>query len=144
MSKEKEENLDLLEEQKNYLIRVLKENGCRITRQRLMLLDILLKEECTSCKDVYYHAVKQDSSIGSATVYRTIRLLEDVGAIDRKNMYQISPESDHKMPYLKITLSDHTIYALTEERHRELLEAGLSSRGYISDQKIEDITFPDR
>lgn len=68
----------------------LKENGCRITKQREILLDIILQEECASCKEIYYKAAAVDSSIGTATVYRMINLLEDIGAISRKNMYRIS------------------------------------------------------
>lgn len=78
------------QEQKQIIIERLKEDGCRITKQRLMLLDIILEDECSSCKEIYYRASKKDSSIGAATVYRMINTLEDIGAISRKNMYKIS------------------------------------------------------
>ena len=78
------------QEQKQIIIEWLKEDGCRITKQRLMLLDIILEDECSSCKEIYYRASKKDPSIGTATVYRMINTLEDIGAISRKNMYKIS------------------------------------------------------
>ena len=78
------------QEQKQIITERLKEDGCRITKQRLMLLDIILEDECTSCKEIYYRASKKDPSIGTATVYRMINTLEDIGAISRKNMYKIS------------------------------------------------------
>ena len=78
------------QEQKQIIIERLKEDGCRITKQRLMLLDIILEDECSSCKEIYYRASKKDTSIGTATVYRMINTLEDIGAISRKNMYKIS------------------------------------------------------
>ena len=78
------------QEQKQIIIERLKEDGCRITKQRLMLLDIILEDECSSCKEIYYRASKIDPSIGTATVYRMINTLEDIGAISRKNMYKIS------------------------------------------------------
>ena len=78
------------QEQKQIIIERLKEDGCRITKQRLMLLDIILEDECSSCKEIYYRASKKDLSIGTATVYRMINTLEDIGAISRKNMYKIS------------------------------------------------------
>ena len=53
------------------------------------LLDIILEEECASCKEIYYKAANEDDSIGIATVYRMINLLEEIGAINRKNMYRI-------------------------------------------------------
>ena len=78
------------QEQKQIIIERLKEDCCRITKQRLMLLDIILEDECSSCKEIYYRASKKDPSIGTATVYRMINTLEDIGAISRKNMYKIS------------------------------------------------------
>ena len=52
------------------IIQKLREQGCRITRQRRILLDIILEEECSCCKEIYYKALQKDSSIGPATVYR--------------------------------------------------------------------------
>ena len=77
-------------EQKQIIINRLKEDGCRITKQRLMLLDIILEDECSSCKEIYYWATKKDPTIGTATVYRMINTLEEIGAISRKNMYKVS------------------------------------------------------
>ena len=78
------------EMQKEIVLQKLREQGSRITRQRQMLLDVILQEECASCKEIYYKAASIDSSIGSATVYRMVNLLEEIGAISRKNMYKIS------------------------------------------------------
>ncbi len=77
-------------EQKQIIINRLKEDGCRITKQRLMLLDIILEDECSSCKEIYYRATKKNPTIGTATVYRMINTLEEIGAISRKNMYKVS------------------------------------------------------
>ena len=79
-----------LTEQKNKIINELKGRGCRITKQRLILLDIILEEECSSCKEIYYRAAKVDNTIGTATVYRMVNTLEEIGAISRKNMYKIN------------------------------------------------------
>lgn len=77
-------------EQKEAIINKLKCQGCRITKQRLLLLDIILADDCASCKEIYYRASQKDSTIGAATVYRMINLLEDIGAISRKNMYKVN------------------------------------------------------
>ncbi|MBA4700887.1 MAG: transcriptional repressor [Ruminococcus sp.] len=66
------------------IVEKLKENGCRITKQRLVLIDIILQNECQSCKEIYYKAVEIDDKIGVATVYRMVNALEEVGAINRK------------------------------------------------------------
>ena len=70
--------------QKDYVINKLKERGCRITKQRLLLLDIILNEECESCKEIYYKAMKADKGIGTATVYRMINTLEEIGVVTRQ------------------------------------------------------------
>ena len=72
------------------ILEELRKNGFRITNQRKLLIDIILSDECSCCKEIYYRASKKDPSIGTATVYRMINTLEDIGAISRKNMYKIS------------------------------------------------------
>ena len=74
---------------KDEIIQRLKENGCRITKQRKILIDIILENDCTSCKEIYYKASQEDKRIGLATVYRMINALEEIGAINRKNMYRV-------------------------------------------------------
>ena len=59
---------------KDSIVKKLKENGCRITKQRLLLIDIILAEECSCSKEILYKANKVDKSIGSATVYRMLIL----------------------------------------------------------------------
>ena len=39
--------------QKEIVIQRLREQGCRITKQRLMLLDVILNEDCSCCKEIY-------------------------------------------------------------------------------------------
>lgn len=82
-----------LESKKSYIVDELRKNGCRITSQRLLLIDIILQDECSSCKEIYYQANKEDSSIGMATVYRLVKTLEEAGLIQRKNMYRIDVEA---------------------------------------------------
>ena len=55
-----------------------------------MLLDIILEDESSSCKEIYYRATKKDPTFGTATVYRMIITLEEIGSISRKNMYNVS------------------------------------------------------
>ena len=75
-----------MQEKKTYILQELKRNGCRITSQRKILLDVILRDECCSCKEIYYQAAREDPSIGMATVYRMIKILEDTGLIQRKYM----------------------------------------------------------
>ena len=78
------------------IIQRLIERACRITKQRLLLLDIILEEDCCCCKEIYYKASKKDHNIGPATVYRMINTLEEIGAITRRTTYKVKlpPEEE--------------------------------------------------
>lgn len=76
-----------MNEEKEQIIAKLREKGCRITKQRLELLDIILNHQCSSCKEIHYLASRVDSGIGIATVYRMVNELEDIGVISRKIVY---------------------------------------------------------
>ena len=66
----------------------MKANGCRITKQRMELLDIILENRCSSCKEIFYRASRQDESIGIATVYRMVNALEEIGVVSRRIVYE--------------------------------------------------------
>lgn len=80
--------------QKDIVIQELRENGYRITKQRRIIIGIILENECASCKEIYYKASMRDPNIGIATVYRMINTLEEIGAIDRRNLYKIFFEQE--------------------------------------------------
>mgnify|MGYP005961961295 FL=1 len=86
---ENQQKYERTQMQREIVIQRLKEQGCRITKQRMVLLDIILNENCSSCKEIYYKASKIDPKIGTATVYRMINTLEEIGVISRRNMYKI-------------------------------------------------------
>ena len=66
---------------KERIIEQLKRSGCRVTKQRLMLIDVILEGKCNCCKEIYYQASLKDPSIGPATVYRMVNTLEQIGVI---------------------------------------------------------------
>ena len=79
-----------MDKQKEAIIKKLKENGCRITKQRLEILDIILEDQCSSCKEIYYRASETNSRIGIATVYRMVSALEEIGVVSRRLVYRPS------------------------------------------------------
>lgn len=83
-----------VQEKKSYILQKLRKNGCRITNQRQLLIDIILQDECCCCKEIYYQAIKKDPTIGMATVYRMVKTLEETGLIKRKNLYRIQVEEE--------------------------------------------------
>ena len=93
---ENQQKYEKTQMQREIVIQRLKEQGCRITKQRMVLLDIILNENCSSCKEIYYKASRIDSKIGTATVYRMINTLEEIGAITRRSTFTVNlpPEEE--------------------------------------------------
>lgn len=146
--------------QEEMIFHKLKDMGCRVTKQRRILLNVILQEECASCKEIYYKARKEDPRIGAATVYRMINLLEEIGAISRNNMYTIpgaaltgsgcreclSGEAvcvgQGKKIACVIELDDHTSCCLSDEECCLVMTKGLKACGYIQCQKVANILLP--
>ena len=49
---ENQQKYERTQMQREIVIQRLKEQGCRITKQRMVLLDIILNENCSSCKEI--------------------------------------------------------------------------------------------
>ena len=114
----------------------------RITQQRQILLDIILEEDCSSCKEIFYRASKLDPGIGTATVYRLVNKLEEIGAISRKNMYKIAcAEENGSREVCRIEMEDHTVRYLSSKNWNEVILAGLKSCGYIGTQKVKAVVI---
>ena len=73
----------------NQIIRALKDRGMRITKQRRLVADVIAENDGASCKDICYNVKKKDDSIGTATVYRMIRALEEIGVVDRIDIIKL-------------------------------------------------------
>lgn len=127
--------------QKDMIIERLKENGCRITKQRLLLLGVILENECSCCKEIYYKASSIDRSIGTATVYRMINKLEEIGAISRKNMYKVACSDKCEMEDVcTIELDDNTVYHFSAKHWNTVIKEGLRVCGYLDTQNIQNVT----
>lgn len=130
-----------LNKKRKVILDKLKEKGCRITKQRIMIIDIVLENECSCCKEIYYKAAKMDSHIGIATVYRLVNNLEEIGAINRKNMYKVAySEKCCMKDVCTIVLDDDTTYHLSAQRWNAIIKAGLTTYGYMKDQNIVSVT----
>jgi Fur family ferric uptake transcriptional regulator len=130
---------------KKEIIQELRKKNYRITNQRMMLLDIILDGNCTSCKEIYYKAVKKDPGIGTATVYRIMNILEDIRVINRKNMYEIQYHhwDDEENKY-KIVLDDQTEIELSEQKWKSVIASGLRSCGFTENQKLKSVELVDK
>ena len=84
------------EEKVTRVIEQLKAEGYRITGQRKLLLGLILGNEYSSCKEIYFAAKKTDSKVGIATVYRTVQLLEDMDLIRKRWSYELEDVKKEK------------------------------------------------
>jgi len=78
------------------------EKGLRITEQRRVIARVLSEaEDHPHVEAVYLRASAIDSGISIATVYRTVRLFEEAGILDRhefgdgRSRYEPAPETHH-------------------------------------------------
>ena len=128
--------------QKDIILQMLKKKGRRITKQRMMLLDIILEEDCSCCKEIYYKASKIDPKIGTATVYRMINTLEEIGAISRKNMYKVhcTESCEENGDTFSVEFDDNSVINLPAKKWNQIIEKGLAACGYIDNQTVKSVT----
>ena len=107
-----------------------------------MLLDIILEEDCSCCKEIYYKASKIDPKIGTATVYRMINTLEEIGAISRKNMYKVhcTESCEENGDTFSVEFDDNSVINLPAKKWNQIIEKGLAACGYIDNQTVKSVT----
>ena len=78
------------------------ERGLRITEQRRVIARVLSdSSDHPDVEKLHQRAVAIDSGISIATVYRTVRLFEEAGILDRhdfgdgRSRYEAAPEAHH-------------------------------------------------
>lgn len=126
--------------QRSAIMNRLRQAGCRITKQRKIILDIILQEECTCCKEIYFLASKRDPNIGMATIYRMINLLEEIGALKRKRAYRICNE-ESPVHICSVKLDDYTSIRLDGEKLRQVIEKGMESFGYLHNRRVRSVSM---
>ena len=111
--------------QKKDIVNEFQRLGKRITKQRMVILDVILEQNWTDCKEVYYEAVQRDSTVGLSTVYRTIRMLEEMGVLKRDR------KRERKMLFLQCVIN-----AEKTAGHRVRNDCKLSENDKIFQHKI--------
>ncbi len=131
--------------EKQAILSKLRDSGFRITKQRELILDVILEGSCTCSKEIYACARAKDSSVGSATVYRMVNLLEEIGVINRRNLYRL-PEMSISQGvgsdlFCSVTLSDQTTLQFTSREWADIVRAGLKHCGLLTDQTVSGISI---
>ena len=123
--------------QREMILRKLKEGGYRITKQRIAVIDIILENDCGSCKEILYKTSKINKKIGTATVYRTLNMLEEIGAINRRNHYKFSEMTEPaEGRVITVMLEDGGKLHLDAAEWNRVLQTGLRDCGYLKDERV--------
>ncbi len=108
--------------------------GLRMTEQRKVIAKVLEQaEDHPDVEDLYNRASKIDERISIATVYRTVKLLEETGIIDRhefgdgRSRYELAPEDHHDH---LIDLKSGDVIEFTSDEIEHLQEKIARDHGY--------------
>ena len=126
---------------KDVVMERLRQEGFRVTRQRKLLIEIILEENCSCCKEVYILAAGKAPGIGMATVYRTVDALERVGALKRSTPYQLCDHGGKTCKRCLVELEDSSVAELDYASMEKVLEKGMKCCGYSKDMRIKGITW---
>lgn len=136
---EEDEQFQVVNLQKSAILKQLRQKGCRITKQRELLIDVILQKNCSCCKEIYYYAAKKDQNIGMATIYRMMNVLEEIGALEWKNGYRICYREFVPMDSFVIEMEDSSLLKLDSQSLSQVLEKGMTACGYLKNRKVKQI-----
>ena len=104
--------------------RLCVERGLKMTGQRRLIARVLSEaEDHPDVEELYRRAVTQDGRISIATVYRTVRLLEEKGILERHDFgggrarYEPAEHGEH---HHLIDIDSGRVLEFADERHEEL------------------------
>ena len=123
------------------------DKGMRMTEQRRVIARVLeAAEDHPDVEDLYHRAVKVDSKISISTVYRTVKLFEDAGIIEKhdfgdgRSRYETIPDEHHDH---LIDLKSGTVIEFRNEEIEALQERIARELGYtIVDHRLEIYAVP--
>lgn len=136
-----DERLIRVAREKDKILELFRNKGMRITKQRKLILDIVFEQECTSCKEIYYQASKQDKNIGLPTVYRMVNALGELGVFRRYSPTSGSFFYRNKDWNSVISLKNQKEVEFTGDEWRKLLTDALQKKGYAEAPEIERVVL---
>ena len=119
-----------------------KQKGLRLTDQRKLIAQVMSKTESHPDVDELHKKVsKLDSKISIATVYRTVKLFEEAGIVEKhdfkgsKSRYEQAPEEHHDH---LIDVNSGEIIEFVNEEIEELQKQAAGKLGYkLIDHRLE-------
>jgi Fur family ferric uptake transcriptional regulator len=123
------------------------EKGMRMTEQRRVIARVLQSsDDHPDVEELYRRSAAVDPNISISTVYRTVRLFEDLGIIERHDFgqgrarYETLPEEHHDH---LIDLRSGTVIEFRDEEIEKLQERIARKLGYkLVDHRLELYAVP--
>lgn len=129
------------------LERLCAEKGMRMTEQRRIIARILSEaEDHPDVEEVYHRASAHDDNISLSTVYRTVRLFEEAGILERHDFgdgrarYELMASDHHDH---LIDVSSGKVIEFRNEEIERLQERVANELGYrLIDHRLELYAVP--
>ncbi len=120
-------------------LRKLEDSGLRMTVQRRHIIDIMLKRQSASPKELWYEAREYVPDLGIATVYRLINRLEQIGLLSKQRNIGLQA----KEPVLgTVTDGRGNKYRVSPALTlNEVVQAGLVAKGVLSPADTVQLTL---
>jgi Fur family ferric uptake transcriptional regulator len=136
-----------LTEQQHSLEAVCAEKGMRMTEQRRVIARVLqAADDHPDVEELYRRASAVDPNISISTVYRTVKLFEDAGIIERhefgdgRSRYETLPEEHHDH---LIDLRSGSVIEFRDEEIEQLQQKIARKLGYkLVDHRLELYAVP--
>lgn len=108
--------------------------GLKMTGQRRVIARVLSEaEDHPDVEEVYRRAARSDAHISIATVYRTVRLLEEKGILERRDFgggrARYEP-SEHGHHYHLIDVDTGRVIEFSDAEHEALMQAIAARLGF--------------
>lgn len=125
----------------NRIERLCVERGLKMTGQRRIIARVLSEaDDHPDVEELYRRALAQDRGISIATVYRTVRLLEEKGILERRDFgggrarYEPTPEGHHQHQghhhHHLIDVETGKVIEFEDEEHERVLTAIAERLGF--------------
>lgn len=136
------DNSNTNQKNKEKIVAELRDSGCRVTKQRMLILDVILNNDISCCKEIYWEVSKMDPTIGIATVYRMVRQLEEIGVINRKNMYRMSYQDKSTVKSeCTVLLKDKRKVQVSSKLWMKAVKTGLATMIGVEEEMIQTVVL---
>ena len=121
--------------------------GMRMTDQRRVIAQVLsAADDHPDVEEVYRRAASEDAAISIATVYRTVRMFEEAGILERHDFgdgrARYEPASEEHHDHLIDVQSGRVIEFSNEEIERSQAEVARSLGYKLVDHRLELYAVP--